>query len=249
VAATPQLNVSDLYTKRQTRDSARLQSYNKILQIIYHKIRVTSQMANSPSSILYTIPPFILGLPRIDLEDCVVYIVYQLRMNGFEVRYTYPNLLNINWSMHEKSYLLEQSPIMQAMLESDQKRREEEERKAIFSRRLVGKQRGGGGPPKAKSGGVAAGKKRVEFRNDIVTGRDMDAPSVGQLPSAGEYTPPAMFMKQMTEPPPRPTVSGGGGGTGSAPPNVAMGQGGAMGGAGGPSRPSNASAFADLWSM
>lgn len=240
--STPQLKVSDLYTKRQTRDSARLQSYNKILQIIYHKIRVTSQIANSPSSILYTIPPFILGLPRIDLEDCVVYIVYQLRMNGFEVRYTYPNLLNINWSMHEKSYLLEQSPIMQAMLETDQKRRDEEERKAIFSRRLVGKQRGAAGnaPPKPKSGGVAAGKKRVEFRNDIVTGRDTDAPSVGQLPSAGEYTPPAMFMKQMTEPPPRASPVAG---AGSAPPNVAMG------GAGGPSKPSSASAFADLWSM
>ncbi len=234
---TPQLNVSDLYTKRQTRDTARLQSYNKILQIIYHKIRVTSQIANSPSSILYTIPPFILGLPRIDLEDCVIYIVYQLRMNGFEVRYTYPNLLNINWSMHEKSYLLEQSPIMQAMLESDQKRRDEEERKAIFSRRLVGKQRGGG-PPKPKSGGVAAGKKRVEFRNEIVTGRDMDAPSVGQLPSAGEYTPPAVFLKQMTEPPPRPAPAPGGGGGG-----------GPMGGAGGPSKPSSASAFADLWAM
>lgn len=234
-ATTPQLNVSDLYTKRQTRDSARLQSYNKILQIIYHKIRVTSQTSNSPSSILYTIPPFILGLPRIDLEDCVVYIVYQLRMNGFEVRYTYPNLLNINWSMHEKSYLLEQSPIMQAMLESDQKRREEEERKAIFSRRLVGKQRSGG-PPKAKSGGVAAGKKRVEFRNEIVTGRDTDAPSVGQLPSAGEYTPPAIFMKQMTEPSPRPNPVGGGGQV----PSVAMG------GAGGSGK---TSAFADLWSM
>jgi hypothetical protein len=237
VEPTPQLNVSDLYTKRQTRDTARLQSYNKILQIIYHKIRVTSQIANSPSSILYTIPPFILGLPRIDLEDCVIYIVYQLRMNGFEVRYTYPNLLNINWSMHEKSYLLEQSPIMQAMLESDQKRRDEEERKAIFSRRLVGKQRGGG-PPKPKSGGVAAGKKRVEFRNEIVTGRDMDAPSVGQLPSAGEYTPPAVFLKQMTEPPPRPAPAPGGGGGG-----------GPMGGAGGPSKPSSASAFADLWAM
>jgi hypothetical protein len=232
---TPKLNMSDLYSRRQTRDSARLQTYNKILQIIYHKIRVTSQMPNSPCSILYTIPPFVLGLPRIDLEDCVVYIVYQLRMNGFEVRFTYPNLLNINWSLHEKSYLLEQSPIMQAMLESDRKRREDEERKAIFSRRLIGKQRGGGGgigPPKAKSGGVAAGKKRVDFRNEIVMGgaggmlRDPDAPSVGQVPSAGEYIPPMTFLKQMTEPPPRPSVSftqdsssggGGGGGGGKNP--------------------------------
>jgi uncharacterized protein Veg len=57
-------------------------------------------------------------LPRIDLEDCVVYIVYQLRTSGFDVKYTYPNLLNINWSHHERNYLLQQSPILQAMVDS-----------------------------------------------------------------------------------------------------------------------------------
>jgi hypothetical protein len=44
--------------------------------------------------------------------------VYQLRTSGYEVKYTYPNLLNINWSHHERNYLLEQSPILQAMVDS-----------------------------------------------------------------------------------------------------------------------------------
>jgi phosphoenolpyruvate synthase/pyruvate phosphate dikinase len=113
-------------------------------------------------------------------------------MAGFETRYTYPNLLNINWAHHEKSYILEQSPIMQAMLESDEKKRSDEERKAIFSRRLLGK---------AKSGGIAAGKKKVEFR------KDAGAPSVGHSLSASDYIPPVSFMKQMTEPP-KTTVGG-----------------------------------------
>ena len=220
VEQTPQLNVSELYTRRQSRDAARLKAYNKILEIIYHRIRNISQMAGAPTSLLYTIPPFILGLPRIDLEDCVVYLVYQLRTNGFEVRYTFPNLLNINWSHHEKSYILEQSPIMLAMLESDEKRKQEEERKAIFSKRLLGRGRGAG-PPKAKSGGVAAGRKKVEFRNQVIM-RDPDAPTVGKIPSAADYIPPASFMRQMTEPPKT-----------------------TMGGISANSDPANA--FADLW--
>ena len=112
----PQLQVGDLYKRRMAKDAARLKAYNQILESIYSRIRNQSQLPNCPTNLLYTIPPFILGLPRIDLEDCVVYLVYQLRQNGFSVQYSYPNLLAISWSHHERDYLLEQSPIMQAML-------------------------------------------------------------------------------------------------------------------------------------
>jgi hypothetical protein len=39
-----------------------------------------------------------------------------LRTQGYEVRYTYPNLLYISWKHHEKNYILKGSPIMQSML-------------------------------------------------------------------------------------------------------------------------------------
>lgn len=116
---TPILRPEDLYTHRKSRDTSRLRVYNQILEQIYHRIQTVSRLpTGSVSQILYSIPDFIFGLPRIDLEDCVVYIVYQLRTSGYEVKYTYPNLLNINWSHHERNYLLEQSPILQAMVDS-----------------------------------------------------------------------------------------------------------------------------------
>jgi hypothetical protein len=39
-----------------------------------------------------------------------------LRQGGFEVRFSYPNLLYISWRHHEKEYLLHQNPIVQAMM-------------------------------------------------------------------------------------------------------------------------------------
>jgi len=51
-----------------------------------------------------------------DMEDCIVYIVFQLRTSGFEVKFTWPNLLYISWAHHEASYLESQNPIVQAML-------------------------------------------------------------------------------------------------------------------------------------
>ena len=126
---TPQLPPSELYDKRRSKDASRLRAYNKILEQIYNRIRVTSKLPNSQCYLLYTVPPFILGLPKIDLEDCMVYLIYQLRHAGYDIRYTFPNMLYISWLHHEKSYLVEQSPIMAAMLESAEKTQSELERK------------------------------------------------------------------------------------------------------------------------
>lgn len=117
----PKLSPSDLFYKRRERDESRLVAYNKILEEIQHRIRKSS-MNSTSTHILYNIPPFIHGLPRIDLKDCVVYIVYILRHQGFEVRYTYPDLLYISWKQHERDYFLKESPIIQAMISTAPKK-------------------------------------------------------------------------------------------------------------------------------
>ena len=110
----PTLKPGELFDKRKQRDGAMLKSYNKILEQIYGRIKSNSRMGGDPW-IVYTVPPFILGLPKLNLEDCIVYLVYVLRQQGYEVRYTYPNLLYISWKHHERDYILKGSPIMQAM--------------------------------------------------------------------------------------------------------------------------------------
>jgi len=112
---TPKLEPKQLFTKRESRDRARLKAYNQMLGQIHHRIFTTSQLPGNPNYLMYTVPPFIIGLPHIDLEDCIVYIVFQLRSSGFEVRFTYPNLLYISWKSYEREYLLKQNPIVQAM--------------------------------------------------------------------------------------------------------------------------------------
>jgi hypothetical protein len=195
---TPRLKPSDLYAKRQSKDAARLRAYNKILDQVFTRIRTISKLPNSQCYLLYTVPPFILGLPKIDMEDCVVYLVYQLRQSGFEVRYTAPNLLYISWAHHEKSYLLEKSPILQAMLQTTEENNKKQKTKSLFDKKPSG------------------GSKKVKFS-------DTNNYSVGSIPassisatrqaaintvlsagpprlSASEYTPPSSFLKSMQSP-------------------------------------------------
>lgn len=138
VSNTPVLNIRELYGRRQSRDAARLTAYNSLLNQIHHRIKVSSQLPTHPTNLTFTIPPFILGLPKLDLEDCVVYLVYQLRTSGFEVKYTYPNMLFISWKHHEHEYLINESPILRAMVDTAEslapKKRSSKPPKSILKR-------------------------------------------------------------------------------------------------------------------
>jgi hypothetical protein len=120
----PVLKPQELFAKRKTRDSSRLKAYNQILEQIHARI-LTQSRTGTDAFLLYTVPPFILGLPRLDLQDCIIYIVYQLRQQAYEVRYTYPNLLFISWHHHEKEYLQKQSPLIKAMMPTQVEKKEQ----------------------------------------------------------------------------------------------------------------------------
>jgi hypothetical protein len=113
---TPTLPAQTLFDARAKKDKARLAAYNEILGAILHKIAFSAALPNNPTEIYYNVPPFVLGLPSLDLQDCVVYLVFQLRQQGYEVRYTYPNLLWVSWSHHERQYFVENNPVVKAMM-------------------------------------------------------------------------------------------------------------------------------------
>ena len=112
----PQLSAASLFDARLKKDQARHRAYNQILEQALQKVAHSASQPNQPTFVYYNVPPFVLGLPALDLQDCVVYIVHQLRAQGYEVRYTYPNLLWISWSHHERKYFMEKNPIVQSML-------------------------------------------------------------------------------------------------------------------------------------
>jgi hypothetical protein len=206
---TPLLNPSDLYDKRKTKDAGRLRAYNKILEQIYNRIRTISKLPNSQCFLLYTVPPFILGLPKLDLEDCVVYLIYQLRHAGYEIRYSPPNMIYISWLHHEKSYLVQQSPIMQAMLESAERTQAELERKEKEAARLLGpgkksqKKTAKNTPGMFQNPGQGILKSSMPSSSALSTvlNRPLSNPTAGPPPpSASDYIPPTTFLQNMSNP-------------------------------------------------
>lgn len=187
---TPRLEPKDLFQKRAARDKARLRAYNEILGQIHNRIYTTSQLPGNTNSLVYTVPPFILGMPAMDLQDCIIYLVTMLRNGGFVVKFTYPNLLYISWKHYEAEYNKEHNPIVQAMMPPAPTTKKGKE---------------------GKRGVGAEAPRTVSFA---------PVESVAAAPrSAAEYRPPDSFLENLSRPAaaPRPMGPPSGAPRGGAP--------------------------------
>lgn len=98
------LNLDDLYKQQKISEDHKLKIYQKILNRIHNKIKHTSRMRNNNKFCIYVIPEFILGIPRYDINTCTMYIIEKLTINGFQIKYTHPNLLWISWQHYIPHY-------------------------------------------------------------------------------------------------------------------------------------------------
>jgi hypothetical protein len=142
--------------------------------------------------------------------------VYQLRHAKYEVRYTYPNLLYISWKHHETDYIINQSPIMQTMLQSFEKSEAEKEASRILyakkSQKKVRMQAPGEmqQPRSAMKPSVPMAAIRNVLHqggatpfppnglNNTIRSNPVAAPPVA---NAAEYVPPSSFLQNIMNPP------------------------------------------------
>ena len=99
------INLEELYDKKKTYDLSKLSTYNKILNRIHEKIKLTSRQKNDTQFCWFVIPEIILGVASYDRASCISYILEELTTNGFVVRYTHPNLIFISWMHYIPSYV------------------------------------------------------------------------------------------------------------------------------------------------
>ena len=96
---TDKINLDDLFEKKREIAESKLSLYNKILNRIHNKIKITSnQNRGREQFIWYIIPEVMIGVSRYNVAECTGYIINKLRENDLVVRYTHPNLVFISWS-------------------------------------------------------------------------------------------------------------------------------------------------------
>ena len=95
------INIYKLKEKKQNKELDKIVIYEKILSQCHKRIQVASD--NMEVYTIYIVPEYTFGLPKYDVLACSDYIVNQLKLNGFNVMFQYPNFVFISWKHIENS--------------------------------------------------------------------------------------------------------------------------------------------------
>ena len=99
------INLDELYDTKKEKDLQKMQVFNRILNRIHTKIKMTSRQKINSNFCWYVVPEVMLGVVNYDRVMCISYIVAKLEENDFKVRYTHPNLIFISWGHYIPTYV------------------------------------------------------------------------------------------------------------------------------------------------
>jgi len=99
------INIDDLYDNKKKRDLKQLSIFNKILNRIHNRIKITGRNKRGDRHIWFNVPEYLFGEPVYDKGDCIAYLVNKLQENGFLVKYMHPNTLFVGWSNWVPQYI------------------------------------------------------------------------------------------------------------------------------------------------
>ena len=98
------LNIDSLHRELDKRERRKLKIYDKILLKCHSRIKISTKKSGD-TFCFFVIPTYVFGIPLFDISGCVLYIVENLIKNGFDVKYTHPNLIFISWHRKKNNQL------------------------------------------------------------------------------------------------------------------------------------------------
>ena len=103
--AVGKVNIDVLYENKKHRDQKQLAIFNKLLNRIHNRIKLTGRNKRGDKHIWFTVPEYIFGESIYDKGDCIAYLVHKLHDNGFLVKYIHPNTLFVSWNNWVPQYV------------------------------------------------------------------------------------------------------------------------------------------------
>ena len=101
----PRINIDELYESKKKNNLTRLDIYNKLLIKVHNRIKTASRIKTNENFCTFVMPEVLIGYPNYNLEECLVFIIDKLQLDGFLTRYIHPNLLMISWNHWVPSYV------------------------------------------------------------------------------------------------------------------------------------------------
>ena len=79
------INIDELYEKKKNYDLSKLEIFNKLLNRVHTKIKLTSRQRLDVQYCWFAVPEIMIGVPKYDQGACISYIMDKLIDNGFNI--------------------------------------------------------------------------------------------------------------------------------------------------------------------
>lgn len=93
------LNIMDIHRSMNERKNKITECFDRILEKCHRKILQVAKQ--NQMTCFFEVPDFMLGYPLYDLNECVTYVINQLKANGFLTVYYFPRFVYISWDLEE----------------------------------------------------------------------------------------------------------------------------------------------------
>jgi len=93
------INILELHRMVNEKKEKHNGCYEKVLDMVHNKIKRSAQ--EKCLRCLFEVPNYVFGFPLFNLNECIEYIVKELKANGFVVNYYFPNKIYISWDFDE----------------------------------------------------------------------------------------------------------------------------------------------------
>jgi len=91
------MSAQDVVNLQLMKQRSRHEAFDKIVDACYKKIENCVKVLRNTTDIYYDVPEFLIGYPLYDLNECITYVKNVIEGKGFQVRYTFPRVLNVSW--------------------------------------------------------------------------------------------------------------------------------------------------------
>lgn len=76
--------------------------YSTVLGLCHRRIRHKAKRNPGITWCSYTVPVFVPGLPRYNIEACIRYCLAKLRLNGFDITLVPPRTIMVSWQRYDE---------------------------------------------------------------------------------------------------------------------------------------------------
>ena len=95
------LDINDVLGPRRQTNNKRNKIYSQVLKLCHKRIRYNAQKRPDNCWCMYSIPNFIVGLPKFNINAATQYCLAKLRLNGFDTRLIPPKTIIISWKKYD----------------------------------------------------------------------------------------------------------------------------------------------------